>query len=130
MSENTLIKSSSVVTEAPASWNSKYITPDGFVCQLTLRGESGKDLLEKANAALTWLKENGFLPCENNGFRPRNNGGSSHVQSSSTAPAANGNGNDSHICPVHHIEMRKWEKDGKVWYSHKDGDGWCTGKSK
>ena len=52
MSENTSIKSSSVVTEAPASWNTRYITPDGFVCQITLRGENGKDLLEKANAAL------------------------------------------------------------------------------
>ena len=61
MSDNTSIKSNSVVTEAPASWNTKYVTPDGFVCQLTLRGETGKDLLEKANAALTWLKDNGFL---------------------------------------------------------------------
>ena len=70
MSDNVTTKGTSVVTEAPASWNTKYQTPDGFVCQLTLCGESGKDLLEKANAGLTWLKDNGYLPCENNGYRP------------------------------------------------------------
>ena len=52
MSENTAFKNTTAVTEAPASWPTKYVTPDGFVCQLTLLGESGKDLLEKANAAL------------------------------------------------------------------------------
>jgi hypothetical protein len=34
--------------EAPASWNTKYITPEGFECQITLRGDSGTELLEKA----------------------------------------------------------------------------------
>ena len=29
MSENTSTKTNSVVTEAPASWNTKYVTPDG-----------------------------------------------------------------------------------------------------
>ena len=131
MSENTSVKSNSVVTEAPASWNTKYVTPDGFVCQLTLRGENGRDLLEKANAALTWLKENGFLPCENNGFRPRNNGSKSenNAQANNNGHSDNGNGN-AHICPIHGVEMKKWEKDGKVWFSHKVEDGWSTGKNK
>ena len=115
MSDNTSVKSNSEVTEAPVSWNTKYVTPDGFVCQLTLRGESGKDLLEKANAALTWLKENGFLPCENNGFRSRNNGGSTSQAQPSNSPAPNGNGNGTnHVCPMHGVEMKRWEKDGKV----------------
>jgi hypothetical protein len=35
MSENTSLKNNTAVTEAPASWNTKYVTPDGFVCQLT-----------------------------------------------------------------------------------------------
>jgi hypothetical protein len=41
--------------EAPASWNTRYTTPAGFVCQITLRAESGKELLEKANAAMAHL---------------------------------------------------------------------------
>ena len=64
MSANTSIKSNVLSTEAPASWNTRYQTPEGFVCQITLRGDTGKDLLEKANAAITWLQENGFQPGE------------------------------------------------------------------
>ena len=33
-------------TESPASWNTRYQTKDGFVCQLTIRAEKGKELLE------------------------------------------------------------------------------------
>ena len=40
-------------TESPASWNTRYITPDGFTCQLTLRAETGKELLERANSAIS-----------------------------------------------------------------------------
>ena len=97
MSENPTLKSNTAVTEAPASWNTKYVTPDGFVCQLTLRGESGKDLLEKANAALTWLKDNGFLPCENNSFRPRGNGSQpeTNTQANNNGQPNNGNRNSN-----------------------------------
>lgn len=134
MSENSSLKNSSFVTEAPASWNTKYVTPDGFVCQLTLRGETGKDLLEKANAALTWLKENGFLPCENNGFRLCNNGSKSddNIQPIANSHSNNGNNNvhAANWCPIHQCEMKRWEKDGKIWFSHKAESGWCTGKSK
>ncbi len=38
MSEKTAVKNNTWTTEAPASWNTRYMTPDGFVCQLTLRG--------------------------------------------------------------------------------------------
>ena len=45
MSENsTTLKSNFIFSEAPASWNTRYLSPDGFICQLTLRGESGKEL--------------------------------------------------------------------------------------
>jgi hypothetical protein len=55
MSEITSFKSNSFVSEVSASWNTHTMTPDGFVCQLTLRVETGKDLQEKANAALDRL---------------------------------------------------------------------------
>ena len=41
--------------EAPASWNTKYVSPEGFECQLTLRAESGSELLEKVNGAISHL---------------------------------------------------------------------------
>lgn len=34
------------------------------------------------------------------------------------------------FCTIHGVEMRKFEKNGKSWYSHKQGDGWCNGKQK
>ncbi len=119
MSDNTSVKSNTAVTEAPASRNTKYVTPDGFVCQLTLSGETGKDLLERANAALTWLKENGFLPCENNGFRTRSNGSKPDANAQTNNNGHSDNGDDNvHIYPIHQVEMKRWEKDGRIWFSH------------
>jgi len=95
--------------EAPASWNTRYVTPEGFVCQITLRGENGRDLLEKAGVALSYLLAHGYTPSQDN--------------------HRNHNGKDTRSCPIHNIEMHRREKDGKVWYSHKLEDGkWCYGK--
>jgi len=131
MSENPNIKNNAVNMEAPASWNTKYVTPDGFVCQLTLRGENGKDLLDCANAALSWLRENGFIPSDFNGYRSRNNGNKS--ENNPQPSNADGNGKQDlseNFCPIHQCEMKRWEKNGKVWYSHKIDGEWCTGKPK
>jgi hypothetical protein len=112
-------------SESPASWNTRYITTDGFTCQLTLRAESGKELLEKANSALAYLREQGCIPffgySRGNGGQESESNHESHVETST---------NDNHLCPIHEVEMKKWEKDGKVWYSHKTENGWCTGKAK
>ena len=91
-------------TEAPASWNTSYVTQDSFVCRLALRGESGKDLLEKAGLAMAYLMEHGYQP-------------------------ERSQRKDTKQCPIHHCEMRSFEKDGHKWYSHKLDDGsWCNGK--
>lgn len=137
MSDLISTKTNPIITEAPASWNTRYLSPEGFVCQITLRADSGKELLEKSAAAIAYLLQAGCVPCENLTFRPRSNGnGSGHKpeeaapQAAPAAPA-NGNGNGStHLCPIHGVEMKRWEKDGRIWYSHKVDDGWCTGKSK
>ena len=95
-------------TESPASWNPRYVTSEGFVCQITIRGENGKDLLEKADIALHYLSEHGYQP-------------DIHQQ-------RNGQGKQ---CPIHHSPMKRYEKDGKTWYSHKTEDGnWCYGREK
>lgn len=31
-------------------------------------------------------------------------------------------------CGIHGVTMRRTEKDGQAWYSHKVEDGWCKGK--
>ena len=103
----TDLKPETTFLEAPASWNTRYITPAGFICQITLRGENGKDLLERAGVALAYLADHQYLP--DAGFHK------------------NGNG-DSKLCPIHQCEMKKREKDGKTWYSHRLEDGgWCRG---
>ena len=115
MATNMINKSDGVFTEAPASWNTRYITPDGFTCQITIRGESGKDLLEKAGIALSYLIQQGYKP-EENSRQPRHN----HNQNQS-----------GEWCPIHECELKRFEKDGKVWFSHKAADGtWCRGKQK
>lgn len=110
-------KSESSFIEAPASWNTRYITPQGFACQITIRGENGKDLLEKASIALSYLLEHGYKPEEFH--RPsRNNNTASQSQSGGW-------------CAIHQCELKRFEKDGRVWFSHKAPDGnWCRGKQK
>ena len=121
-------KIESPYTEAPASWNTRYVTPAGFICQITLRGDSGKDLLERANVALTWLMENNFLPCENT-YKPKFDGKKSSNNSQASSSTQNNNGQAPTICPIHQCEMRRFEKNGRIWFSHKTDDGgWCKGK--
>jgi len=68
----TDLKPETTFLEAPASWNTRYITPAGFICQISQRGENGKGLLERAVVALACLAEHHFLP--DTGFRKNGNG--------------------------------------------------------
>ena len=110
--------------EAPASWNTKYITPEGFECQITLRGDNGTELLDKAGKAITYLLSNACTPYTY--YRI----GSRQVESK---PVENKqepekqNDNPS-WCPIHQCEMKRWDKNGRVWYSHKVDGKWCSGK--
>lgn len=107
-------------TEAPASVNIKF-TFNGYDTMLTLRGDSGADVLPKLQTAIGWLADHGAEP--NGGSIARDNG--------------NGNGNEpeAHVCPIHHVAMRRREKNGDVWYSHKainpetGAEYWCRGKA-
>ena len=51
-----------LVSESPASWNTRYQSPEGFVCQLTLRAETGSELLKRVAAAIEHLLENDCTP--------------------------------------------------------------------
>jgi hypothetical protein len=111
MTTEQITKPDLAFSEAPASWNVRYSTPEGFSCQLTLRGENGSELLEKAGIALAFLLEHGY--------RPEQNQRTSHNHSG-----------DGKQCPIHQCEMKRYEKDGRSWYSHKLENGlWCRGRS-
>ena len=109
-----------VLYESPASWNTRYVTEDGFTCQLTLRAVNGKELIVKGATALGYLKEQGCIPYmgySKGSSNGNNNGGNSKSNNGST------------WCPIHDIEMKRWEKEGRVWHSHKTAEGaWCKGK--
>jgi len=128
MTNNNSTQSETQMAEAPASWNTRYISPEGFECQLTLRAESGSELLEKVNGAIGYLLANDCIPYTYNrgGYRgPVNN-------KSKVAKGGNNSGenqfDDPAWCPIHQCEMKRWEKDGRLWYSHKVDDDWCKGK--
>jgi len=112
--------------EAPASWNTKYVDPNGFECQITLRGESGSELLEKAANAVHYLIDNGCTPYVyyRNGTRQVESKGN---EGKKDDVLSNGTDNPA-WCPIHQCEMRRWDKDGRVWYSHKADGEWCRGK--
>lgn len=102
--------------EAPASWNVRYRV-NGFDCTLTLRGETGKDLLDKAAAALKWLEENG---AEAAGFTPK---------SAPAKPQESQEEHDNGHCAKHQVQMIRFTKDNRVWYSHRlEDESWCKGK--
>jgi hypothetical protein len=110
MTTETIPKPDVLFTESPVSWNTRYITPEGFECQFTLRGEIGQEVLEKANAAMTYLLSIGCSPVVSRY--------SKSVKASASVPE-NGNsqangGNPSSWCPIHNVEMKRWEKDGRA----------------
>jgi hypothetical protein len=112
--------------EAPASWNTRYIDSNGFECQITLRGETGSELLEKAALAINYLLQNGCIPYTyyRNGSRQVD---SKTDESKKEDVTSNGKDNLA-WCPIHQCEMKRWDKNGRVWYSHKVDGGWCSGK--
>lgn len=112
-------------TEAPASWNVKYIL-DGYDCMLTIRGESGSDLLPKTQAAIAWLKEHGAEPTRVSAPSLSNGNGS---QKPAQAPTMPDGSPDPSWCQLHGVAMKRRESNGEVWFSHKAPDGsWCRGK--
>lgn len=83
------------------------LSPQGYEVHFQLQGEKVYDdavkLLEK-------LEKDGF------GVRGK---ASSNGQARSEA----------HYCQEHQTEYKRFEKDGRVWYSHKTADGkWCKEK--
>ena len=96
--------------EAPASMTLRFDLR-GYDILFTVRDESGRDLLGKIGAVLGEL--------DSMGAKPLGGRGNGHA-----------NGGERKVCAVHNAEMRRHEKDGQAWYSHKTADGqWCRGNA-
>lgn len=109
--------------EAPASWNVRYLL-NGFDCQLTLRGVTGADVLVKSREALKWLADNGAEPTR----LPSNSQAPATAAEPKRIPVLDDGSPDPTWCPIHSVAMKRHEKDGTTWYSHKAGESWCRGK--
>jgi hypothetical protein len=55
---------------------------------------------------------------------------SQQLPTQETVGNGNGKETEAHTCTIHNTEMKKFEKNGQVWYNHKTDTGWCSGKKK
>ncbi len=105
--------------EAPASVNFKGVTKGGFVCQWTLRDFDENILVNRQVEFIQVLAEGGVVPYP----KP------TEVKQAPLPPVAGNGGNPENYCAIHGIEMTKYTKEGRSWFSHKaDDDTWCKGK--
>ena len=95
--------------EATASANC-HVTIAGRQVQVTLRDTDETRLLARLTALLALYPVPEVSP---------------GTPTPPTASAATGEG----FCAIHQVQMRLNTKEGRSWYSHKQGDGsWCKGK--
>lgn len=137
------IENTQAFAEAPASFNVKLVSPDGYDCMMTLRGASGAELLPKVEQVLEWAKSHGYRPTANgrsdpargssNG-QPAQGGGNGHAEAQAKGDdpdvLTDDRGKSYKVCEVHQARMyAKTGKGGQVWYSHQTASGeWCKGK--
>ena len=141
--------------EARASWNTRFVTSQGFDCQITLRDDDEKELVKRAGEVMQGILSRGGNPtggkstqpvedqglgkCPNCGKPLRwvdRKDGSGRFQSCSGFPTCKyikppEEKTDSHLCTIHNVEMYK--RGQMKSYSHpidlENGDtGWCDGK--
>lgn len=86
--------------EAPASVNT-HLTIAGRQVQVTLRDTDEARLLARLTTLLAQY------PVE---------------------PVATSSGQPEGFCTVHSVQMKRNEKDGRAWYSHRHDGSWCKGK--
>lgn len=104
-------------TDAPASLTIKCEV-QGYDTLFTLRAMTGAELVSKLPVVLDALEALGAEPT----VRRQNGNGQDST--------GNNHGGDPTWCPIHNVQMKRREKDGDVWHSHKAPDGsWCRGKA-
>jgi len=113
-------------SEATATWATRYIDPSGFECILSLQAENGSQALKKAESAIAHLTEAQCIPIHKNSHEGNNVG--TGKQFGRTVLVKPEGDEKNPTCPLHDVEMQKWTRNGRIWYSHHWEDGWCNGK--
>ena len=121
---STNLETLSGFSETISTWSVRYLDPSGFECILSIQAGTGSEALIKAESALSHLVEGKCIPVrkEAHNANEKDNGNGSGrtvlVKSDGENP----------VCPLHGVEMQKWAKNGRTWYSHRWNDSWCNGK--
>ena len=121
-----LVESEVGYSEALATWTTRYLDPSGFECMLSIQAETGIQVIKKAEGAIVRLTELKCLP-----LHPGNHNGNGQQEASKsdTSIVVKQDGNPGKVmCPIHHVPMTRWTKNGRSWYAHRWNDGWCKGK--
>jgi hypothetical protein len=116
MSENSHLIPEQYVPDLDtgAIWTVKYVDPSGFECQLSIEASSGSEVLRKAQLVVEYFKEKQFAP----------------ILRVPSLPISKLDDKDEvHRCFLHGgVPLKRWEKNGNVWYAHKFEGRWCRGK--
>ena len=104
-----------------AELNLFFKTATGLKGHLQLHAPTGRDVLEQAAGALAYLASTGCTPEHSTAVAA--------TQPTREDLPADGTASAS-FCTIHNVEMKRREKDGQVWYSHKIGgtEDWCRGQ--
>lgn len=125
MTENSKFSETlSGFSETISTWSVRYLAPSGFECILSIQAGTCAEALIKAESALSHLVEAKCMPLRKDAYdgNEKNNG-----KGSRRTVLVNSNGKNP-VCSLHGVEMQKWSKNGRTWYSHRWNDGWCNGK--
>ncbi len=140
------------MSEAPYSVNFLARNPNGFEMQFTLRATGEDVLFERVESLTARLLQSGFEPIgrsySRSDSRPPVAAKVSEAPKAEPPPvpeaplfedAWTGGEIDAEVpqdspswCSIHNVEMRRYERGGEVWYSHRvqgdRGEYWCKGK--
>lgn len=105
------------------------VDKEGIEQNFTFRGRRASDARETYAESLRIKKlllENGWTPKWSPGKTPK----AELVDANAPEGDTQGDPNDPAWCTIHREWMKRREKDGDYWYSHRVGDQWCNGKAK
>lgn len=103
-------------TRPAVSFDVFAVSPQGYEIHFQLSGEKAYCHAVKL---LETMSKDGFTA------RP-----SKSTSTPRAKPAGADNATDTQVCAVHNATMKRHEKDGNSWYSHKLADGaYCKGKA-
>ncbi|MFH1486187.1 MAG: hypothetical protein ABIH46_08960 [Chloroflexota bacterium] len=80
------------MNEARSSWNTAYLSPEGFECQITLRDEDENVLRERIASVVAGIAEAGGIPLRRRAFEPENSNSSHNGEPTQEKTYVDGNG--------------------------------------